>query len=1050
MKQVTEEERLAALRNYNLLDAGFTDDFQFAIELLNESVAKVSGVPISNIYLFYGDVVKVIAAQGETVDLDRLSTLPYRIDREPHYLEVKNISLDEKLRDFPVFKRHNISFFAEFPLCDPTGVSIGGITVFDHQPNELTDDQKQYIRKVASRITQLILDRRDKQRLRLMNFLFDASDDLIAISDYEGKLVRINPAFSRLLGYREEDIRNKNFSGFVYPGDISSFANVVKGKDDQPVTKFTNRLLTTTGDIRHIQWVGIPEDETGLVYAAGRDVTELIRQQKITEERGNRFKAFFENSQSLSCMHDLDGVFLSVNRTGADMAGYHVDEIVGKSLYHIIPAERHELLREYLKKIGAVGSAAGMMKVITKQGAYRNWMFNNVLQHDEEGNAYVIGNAVDLTERFDLEEELKRARQTAEKANAAKSEFLANMSHEIRTPLNGVIGFTDLLLSSDLDEMQRQYVNIINQSGTTLLNIINEILDFSKIEAGKLAFNIEKLDLQDIASQACSLVAYQVEKKGLELLFNFSPELPQYIWADEVRLKQVLVNLLANAVKFTEVGEIELRITPIREWDEGYTTIRFEVLDTGIGIKETKQQEIFEAFAQGDHSITKKYGGTGLGLTISNRILALADSELQLESEVGKGSRFYFDIRFKTERENADQIDEALTAIKSVLVVDDNENNRQILKRMLELKDIEVIEAESGLQALILLQRGKNFDVIIMDYHMPMMDGIETIRKIKGNLNHEDQPIIMLYSSSDDEVLQQACDELKVESRLVKPIKMREMYQVLAQLKREKTELVKELEQRTENICLNEPKILLAEDNEVNMLLAKTIIRQIAPDAIIYEARDGREAVAVFESEDVDIVLMDVQMPNLNGIEATKKIRQLKRSVHVPIVALTAGTMSGEKERCLEAGMDDFVAKPVIKQTLENICSKWMGTHFKKPAPPSSEKVGQHIDREWFDEQTLGDPVFKATFIALLIRELNDSARVMKAHVETRNLEALQKAGHKLKGTSLSAGLVQLSKMAIAFERMDTFDELYVQELLEDMIVEINVVIELLDAEEKS
>src|SRR5690606_1413671 len=292
----------------------------------------------------------------------------------------------------------------------------------------------------------------------------------------------------------------------------------------------------------------------------------------------------------------------------------------------------------------------------------------------------------------------------------------------------------------------KQYINIINQSGTTLLSIINDVLDFSKIEAGKLQLNREKSDLQDIASQACSIISYAIEKKGIELLFNFSADLPRFIWADETRLKQVLVNLLSNAVKFTEEGEIELKIKPIQEHNDGRTTIRFEVRDTGIGIKKEKQNEIFEAFSQEDGSITKKYGGTGLGLTISNRLLKLADSKLNLTSEMGKGSVFSFDVTFKSEKE--DQDDVSLKDIKSVLVVDDNENNRRILKHMLELKKIEVDAVEGGLQALILLQSGKTYDVIIMDYHMPIMDGIETIRKIKGNIYNEEQPIIMLYSPS--------------------------------------------------------------------------------------------------------------------------------------------------------------------------------------------------------------------------------------------------------------------------------------------------------------
>src|SRR5690606_12247534 len=306
--------------------------------------------------------------------------------------------------------------------------------------------------------------------------------------------------------------------------------------------------------------------------------------------------------------------------------------------------------------------------------------------------------------------------------------------------------------------------------------------------------------------------------------------------------------------------------------------------------------------------------------------LKLADSELHLKSEVGKGSCFYFDVIFKSEKEDLEDV--SLNEIKSVLVVDDNDNNRRILKHMLELKKINVDAVESGLQALILLQSGKEYDVIIMDYHMPIMDGIETIRKIKTNIHNEEQPIIMLYSSSDDEHLQDACDELNVDSRLVKPIKMREMYQVLAQLKKENIEKSINQKQEAEEkkaVCRKGLKVLIAEDNEVNMFVSKSIIKQISPDAQIFEATDGREAVKQYKIAEPDIILMDVQMPNMNGIEATKEIRKLQKSFHVPILALTAGTMSGEKERCLEAGMDDFMSKPVVKQTIANMFTKWIG-----------------------------------------------------------------------------------------------------------------------------
>ena len=352
--------------------------------------------------------------------------------------------------------------------------------------------------------------------------------------------------------------------------------------------------------------------------------------------------------------------------------------------------------------------------------------------------------------------------------------------------------------------------------------------------------------------------------------------------------------------------------------------MRFGVRDTGIGINSEKQAEIFNAFSQEDGSVNKKYGGTGLGLTISNQILALAGSVLQVESDQGKGSHFFFDIEFDTEE---DEYDLSLTDIKKVLIVDDNENNRRILKRMLERKNIEVVECESGLKALLLIMDKSEFDVIIMDYHMPIMDGIETIRKMKNIIADTARvaPYIVLYSSSDNGDLQNACDELEIENRLVKPIRMNQMYQVLSTLKSSEKKKPEPIKIVASEVSNREIKILIAEDNAVNLLLTKTHLKDIIPQTLIIEAKDGNEAVEQYQKERPDLIFMDIQMPYLNGIEATQKIRALEKDIEIPIIALTAGSLPGEKEKCMQAGMSDFLTKPLLKQTLTDMIQKWFG-----------------------------------------------------------------------------------------------------------------------------
>ncbi len=691
-------------------------------------------------------------------------------------------------------------------------------------------------------------------------------------------------------------------------------------------------------------------DGQEVIIEAFMDISVLKKAENELKESKERFRTVMEAIVDPVVVYDKQGQVTYLNPAFTRVFGWSSDELMGKKI-DFVPDEEVLATQQVIAKVFKGENLSGFETIRkTKNNKLIAIRVGAALLLDTLGKpSGIVVNLQDISREKqarndlgqmnqDLEIAIERANilaQKAEVANIAKSEFLANMSHEIRTPMNGIIGMTSLLLGTNLSSEQLEFTETIRTSGDALLDIINDILDYSKIEAGKLELENIDFDLRVTLDDVSELIAIKAGEKNLEFINMFHHNVPSLLCGDPGRLRQILINLSGNSIKFTKTGEVSIHTTLDHE-DATHVTLRFSIIDTGIGIPENRMDRLFQSFSQVDNSTTRKYGGTGLGLTISKQLSQKMGGKIGVESEEGKGSTFWFTAIFKKQPEDRAKniiIPENISN-KRILIVDDNATNRYILREQLKIWNCRYKEASGGQEALEELKQGVSdndpFEIAILDMQMPEMDGKTLGENIKQNPELK-KTILILMSSMGQRGDAKQLLEIGFAAYLIKPVRQSQLFDCLAKVSnvQKKIDKKKPDEIITKHSLADDQRhkirILLAEDNKINQKVALHILKKLGYSADI--ADNGKKAVKALEQTHYDIVLMDCQMPEMDGYEAVNIIRDIKSNVldhGITIIAMTANVMKGDQEKCLAAGMNDYLPKPIKPQGLSDMLDKWL------------------------------------------------------------------------------------------------------------------------------
>jgi PAS domain S-box-containing protein len=752
--------------------------------------------------------------------------------------------------------------------------------------------------------------------------------------------------------------------------------------------------------------------------------------------RGN-FDTFTNNIKDIIFQTDSKGKLIYINKAWCDITGYSIEESLEKPFGSFIFPNDFYMYEDCYSKLAKKEKDYCRYQIrLRSRDNQFIWadVFSRLLYEEKGKIIGLYGIISDITERKKAEDELIKLKETAEEAARAKSEFLAVMSHEIRTPMNGVLGMTGLLLETGLTPEQREYVETIRISGDTLLTLINDILDFSKIESGKMDLEEAPFEIKECIEEAFELLASEAVKKRLDLLHLIDQDVPDFIVGDVTRLRQILVNLINNAIKFTDYGEVLVSVKKVA-MDDDIVELQFMVKDSGIGIPQEKLNYIFHSFTQVDSSTTRKYGGTGLGLAICKRLVELMGGNISVESKEKLGSTFYFTIKTKISKVNPPKVflKSSMPALKNkrVLIVDDNETNLHILT--IQCKNWGMIprSTRNSKEAINWIIKDEPFDIAILDMLMPDMDGMELTKEIRKYKDKNSLPIIILSSAGAQEMTKEEINEY-LNALVSKPVRQAQLHKMLisilapfahAEEKRTgsvATKMDMQPKPDKKNLSVEIPlKILVAEDNIINQKLIVKILAQLGYQSDVVS--NGIEAIDELKRVRYDLVFMDVQMPEMDGIEATKYIVQNWNADERPfIIAMTANVMQGDKEKCLNAGMDDYLSKPVVIDDVQSIIKKWSENLREKKTVSRNIKSSLMLDSEIiYGLKQLDESNNLKEVIGLYMELAPELISEIKKSYRNNNLPGLKKASSNLRRISHNLGANRLAEVCIMVESLN-------------------------------